>query len=400
MGNNKTKNIILAVLVVGIVSMTIAFAALTQQLNITDNVATVSSNWSVRFAPTVTTSVGTTIAGTTTGATYTSNTPTVTNDQQTITGLQATFTKPGDYVEVAFTVRNEGNIAAKGQGVTLSLGNLTCAPGSGSSVSEEAANTFCTKLVKWVKHSDRVTDWTSADTLAAYSGSGNDYPHIDGILRIEYPSTLSNSDISAISGGSIVVTLGDTTLNFEQDDNVTASNNSGNEQGGNEPVTPSNPYLTTFDGTYEYQYYNYDNDHDKNYEDIEWRNSLDDLSYVSIYNRKNTSTDIVESCIIISGGTVCFNPSLWDYTCEEEEIFDEETGDYIDTTTICSSGEYVLNKKTEFESKGAICEINEYNRLVCYEDEGPSAEFGEYGYYYLAYFNHWCSSDLQMCDFQ
>ena len=218
MNDNRVKNVILAVLVVGIVSMTVAFAALTQQLNITDNVATVSSNWRVRFAPTVTTSVGTTIAGTTTGATYTSNTPIVTNDQQTITGLQATFTKPGDYVEVAFTVRNEGNIAAKGSSVTLNLGNLTCAPGSGSSVSQEAANSFCTKLVKWVKHSDRVTDWTSADTLAAYSGSGNDYPHIDGILRIEYPSTLSNSDISAISGGSIVVTLGDTTLHFEQND--------------------------------------------------------------------------------------------------------------------------------------------------------------------------------------
>ena len=125
MGNNKTKNIILAVLVVGIVGMTIAFASLTQQLNITNNNATVSTKWRVGFNSTVTTSVGTTIDGTTTGASYTNGTPTVTNDQQTITGLQASFSKPGDYVEVAFKVQNEGNIAAKGSQTTINLGSLT-----------------------------------------------------------------------------------------------------------------------------------------------------------------------------------------------------------------------------------------------------------------------------------
>ena len=198
MNNNKTKNIILAVLVIGLVGMTIAYASLTQTLTINNNEVTVSSNWRVRFAPTVTTSVGTTIAGTTTGASYTQNTPVLDNDRQTIKNLQATFTKPGDYVEVAFTVRNEGNIAAKGQSVTLSLGNLTCANGSGSSIDQSDLNTFCSKLTKWVKHSDRTTDFSSADTLAPYSGSGDNYPHIDGILRIEYPSTLSNALVAII----------------------------------------------------------------------------------------------------------------------------------------------------------------------------------------------------------
>ena len=221
MNNNKTKNIILAVLVIGLVGMTIAYASLTQTLTINNNQATVSSNWRVRFAPTVTTSVGTTVAGTTTGASYTQNTPVLDNDRQTIKNLQATFTKPGDYVEVAFTVRNEGNIAAKGSSTTLNLGNLSCANGSGSSIDQSDLNTFCSKLTKWVKHSDRTTDFSSADTLAPYSGSGDNYPHIDGILRIEYPSTLSNADIAAINGGSVVVTLGDTTLHFEQNDSYT-----------------------------------------------------------------------------------------------------------------------------------------------------------------------------------
>lgn len=56
MNNNKIKNIILAVLVIGLVGMTIAYASLTQTLTINNNQATVSSNWRVRFAPTVTTS--------------------------------------------------------------------------------------------------------------------------------------------------------------------------------------------------------------------------------------------------------------------------------------------------------------------------------------------------------
>ena len=59
MNNNKTKNIILAVLVVGLVGMTIAFASLTQTLTINNNEVAVSSNWRVRFNESVTTSVGT-----------------------------------------------------------------------------------------------------------------------------------------------------------------------------------------------------------------------------------------------------------------------------------------------------------------------------------------------------
>ena len=217
MENVKVKRIILAVLAVGVVGMTIAFAAFTQSLFIRNNEVRVSSNWRVRYAPTVTTSVGTTMEGTTTGASYTENTPIVENDRQTITGLRAVFTKPGDYVEVAFTVRNEGNIAAKGQQITIVLGDLSCAPGTGSGVTQGEADTFCNKLVKWVKHSDRTTNWTEADKLPAYSGTG-EYPHIDGILRIEMPESLENADIAPLSKGSIVVTLGDTTLNFEQDD--------------------------------------------------------------------------------------------------------------------------------------------------------------------------------------
>ena len=362
MGNNKTKNIILAVLVVGIVGMTIAFASLTQQLNITNNNATVSTKWRVRFNSTVTTSVGTTIDGTTTGASYTNGTPTVTNDQQTITGLQASFSKPGDYVEVAFKVQNEGNIAAKGSQTTINLGSLTCTNGAGSNIDSGVLSTFCGKLVKWVRHSDRVTDFTSADTLAAYSGTGA-YPSIDGILRIEYPSTLTNSDINAINGGSVVVTLGDTTLHFEQDDNVTASNNSGS--GGNTPVTPSNPYETTFNGNYTYANYDtYEDNGEGGFVPVEFSNEWN--TYFRNDGTKN------EVCVVYPDGIVCATSSNYISGYSSDDGY---ASDFEDVTTITSGitttagltatglKGYALAKAEEMLSKGASsCYVSDYSR--------------------------------------
>ena len=49
--SEKSKNILLGVLVVGLVSMTVAYAALTQTLNINGSakVQNVNSSWRVRF---------------------------------------------------------------------------------------------------------------------------------------------------------------------------------------------------------------------------------------------------------------------------------------------------------------------------------------------------------------
>ena len=324
MNNNKTKNIILAVLVIGLVGMTIAYASLTQTLTINNNQATVSSNWRVRFNGTVTTTVGTTISGTTTGATFTSGTPTVTNDRQTITGLQATFTKPGDYVEVAFKVQNEGNIAAKGSSTTLVLGDLSCEPGTNSGVTQAEANTFCGKLTKWVKHSDRTTNFSSADTLAAYSGSG-DYPSIDGILRIEMPSTLESSDLAALSKGSIVVTLGDTTLSFEQDDNppLTWSQLVGNATSGFDSFkTPTQKYGSS---------------------------TLPDNE--PFWVQENTTSGAKELCGVFPSGTVCLTHA----SSRNSEFTDASNGNVTG---------YSLQKKTEMEQAGASCTVNS-SRVKC-----------------------------------
>ena len=100
--DNKIKNIILAVLVIGLVGMTIAYAGLTQQLNITDNKADVKTTWKVLFNNTVT--------ATPTGTATVDTQPTVNGARTQISGLRATFKKPGDKVVMTFKIQNEGNI--------------------------------------------------------------------------------------------------------------------------------------------------------------------------------------------------------------------------------------------------------------------------------------------------
>ena len=204
MNNNKTKNIILAVLVVGLVGMTIAYASLTQQLTINNNQVTVSSNWRVRFNSSPSATAG--------GSATVTAQPSTSNDDQTLGGLRASFSKPGDSVTVNFTVENQGNIAARGENPAITQGTLSCS--TTDTMDSSALQTFCQKLTISVTHSDGTT-WTQNDTLAAYSGTGS-YPSIAGKVVISMPSTLDEDDLSVINGKTITVSLSDTELHFTQ----------------------------------------------------------------------------------------------------------------------------------------------------------------------------------------
>lgn len=366
MSDNKFKNVLLGVLLVGLISMTIAFAALTQTLVINDNQVSLDINWRVRFNQTVTTSVGTTLSGSTTGASVTANTPTVTNDRQAITGLRATFTKPGDYVEVAFTVQNEGNIAVEGTATnTIVLGSLTCAPASGSTASQADVNTFCSKLTSWVKHSDRVTDFSSSDYLSAYSGSGL-YPSIDGILRIEMPSTLTNADMAVVLNGGVVVTLGDTSLHFIQSDgsgNQSGGNQSGGNEGGNQSGGNNQQEET---GNFIYQQWS------------GWVDSLSSLdSGYNAYLRKNTDTNEESVCTTYSGGEGCIQKHAFDCTLTYNNS--TETYECNDTSS------FIYQKKTELESKGATCRFSDHSGdsvMNCIQNNGnQGCQIWSSGYY-------------------
>ena len=178
----------------------------------------------------------------------------------------------------------------------------------------------------------------------------------------------------------------------------TCSSNSGgnNEQGssgsgqsGNQ--TPTNPYLTTFDGNYVYKYYGIGLEYDdETGEPVqEWESSFDSAdSYVplSVYYRKNISTNLEEYCGIFGSGqldTVCFAQSLYDYECVD--VCDDITGN---CNYVCSTTGYTASKVSEFESKGATCTYDSNGYVECEnENLGLHCSMGNTGQ------NNHCSSD-------
>lgn len=126
----KTRNILLGVLVVGLITMTIAYASLSQRLNINGSAAVNgASNWNVKFTEVTTGKI------TKTGYAAVDTTATLvqTGATQVLTP-QVTFKAPGDSVTFKFNVTNDGTINAKlSSFTTITIGNVTSSSSSDSS---------------------------------------------------------------------------------------------------------------------------------------------------------------------------------------------------------------------------------------------------------------------------
>lgn len=112
----KTKNVLLVVLIVGLVSMTVAYAALTQTLTIKSSAKVAASKWDIEFDNLQNVPVATGTGGATNTAEVVTQ-PEI-NSKTTIQGLSVKFKQPGDTVRYTFDVVNKGDIDAK-------LGNFT-----------------------------------------------------------------------------------------------------------------------------------------------------------------------------------------------------------------------------------------------------------------------------------
>ena len=126
----KTRNILLGVLVVGLITMTIAYASLSQRLNINGSAAVNgASNWDVKFTEVTTGKI------TKTGYAAVDTTATLvqTGATQVLTP-QVTFKAPGDSVTFKFNVTNAGSINAKiSSFTTITIGDVTSSSSSDSS---------------------------------------------------------------------------------------------------------------------------------------------------------------------------------------------------------------------------------------------------------------------------
>ena len=129
--SDKSKNILLGVLIVGLVSMTVAYAALSTSLNISGTATVAATTWNVRIED---------WAAASSGNTATDINPGSTSDSTNVTKIEnfsATLNKPGDTVTYNFKIANRGTIAAVKSSFDTSITVQTNTATSGDPVWDE-----------------------------------------------------------------------------------------------------------------------------------------------------------------------------------------------------------------------------------------------------------------------
>jgi len=189
----RSKNILIAVLIVGLVSMTVAYAALTQVLNINASakVLSKSTTWNVHFAN----------LGTVDKHGYASvASPLTLSGTTTLQGLVANLSAPGDYVAYKFDIVNEGTINAKVSGITLP--NMSTGVTYTGSATESAKKTADENLVK--QNIQYELGYCTATSDATYTAiAQNDTLNAgqtkSACIRISYKSTATDVPSADVS---------------------------------------------------------------------------------------------------------------------------------------------------------------------------------------------------------
>lgn len=140
--NNKVQNILLAVLAIGLIGLTVAYAALSQTLKITGTAKVASQTWSVHFDNLK--------QSTKTGyATYDGATLVTDSALTTISGIAGTLKTPGDSITYTFDIVNDGTIDANLESIVNYPSTLTC-----ESDDSENATAVCKDLSYTITYSD------------------------------------------------------------------------------------------------------------------------------------------------------------------------------------------------------------------------------------------------------
>ena len=203
MKNESVKNIMLGFLIVGIVSMVVAFAALSTNLNISDTAEVASQKWNVR------------IVGFGTGKTLPTGVTEVSSASATegtsITGLSLDFAEPNLTAIYPFQIKNFGTIDA--HNTAISVGTPTCRV-NGSAL-ETCPVSFS---VSCVNSSSVTVPLTSTNSgLSSLDLTGTTYngtPVSAGTLNCTY--TVTYNDYNYTIADDITVDNLDVSLTYSQ----------------------------------------------------------------------------------------------------------------------------------------------------------------------------------------
>lgn len=141
--NNKVQNVLLGVLAVGLIGITVAYAALTQQLKIEGTAKVAASTWDIHFAN---------LNGAKTGyATLaTEGALAIQTDTTSMTGNLGTLKAPGDTITYTFDIVNAGDINAKLG--SINIGKPTC-----TATDSAVATAVCNNLTYTLTYDDGST---------------------------------------------------------------------------------------------------------------------------------------------------------------------------------------------------------------------------------------------------
>ena len=292
--SNKSKNILLGLLVVGIISMTVVFAAFSTRLNIQGTTNVAATKWNVHFQQWALDTENTVDGHTNTAVypdiqTLTSSMSDSTNVTK-VENLNVTLKQPGDYAKYTFEIKNDGTIDAKLSNFAASL--------------TPSSNVIGYEVKCYENSTREGTEITQNSVLGV-----NEIAYC--YIKVEYKDQTNNST----AGENQVYTQGAVSTSLEaswtwiQDDGVVAAS-------WDNYITPTQ---TSGGSTLP--------------------------SGTNFWIQQNTSSGSKEVCGILSGTTVC----LTNASSRAEEFTDAANGNVTG---------YASQKKTEMESiNGVSCSV-------------------------------------------
>ena len=292
--NQKKKNILLGVLIIGVISMSVAFAALSTNLSISGSASIPTTSWNIHFANNHDSTQsphqdGTVNRGTITGVQFAAT---------SITGFTATLYQPNDEVVYEFDIVNEGTIDAQLDSFTKTL---TC----------NTSN--CSMITYTIDCEDaQQNDANQSDYILAHGQS------VSCVMKIKY-NEQTNSGNGVYEQGAVNATATASWLYKQVESN---GGNSGG-QGGNEEPTSWNNYITpsqTSGGA-----------------------TLPQGS--TMWIQENTQSGDKQLCGVFTSGTECI-------VADSDGRYDEFD---CNGQEQCSLSGYTLQKKNEFESENFTC---------------------------------------------
>jgi len=164
--NNRVKNVLLLVLVVGLVGMTSAYALLSQRLEINSTATVKGSTLDVHF---VQESLSQPILA---GQAEVTTAPSL--SATTLDELDVTLTTPGDSVSYTFDISNAGSIDAKISEYKINQnGDGIVCTGNGSSAQTDA-DTVCNGLTYTLTYAENTTEEQTENVITAGTAVAQD----------------------------------------------------------------------------------------------------------------------------------------------------------------------------------------------------------------------------------